>query len=234
MDRTTQSRGAHSYRPEDERAESGLRAAYAPESRGRHMHWPEPAIVDVAQTHLLAEVESKVVGRVVIDAVYPPFGELVNMEVLPPFTGRGAGGALVDERVAEMSRMGFMAVFLQTFADKVRAHRLYARKGFLIAAKGEMLRLVRFIGPPVLDVLLYEHPLATYAASAAEKPRQWFLAWSDWPTGDRLQLMLSGGSCQFDSDGYGPALCALSLAAGRAAGRHECRRVNLGNAVLGN
>jgi hypothetical protein len=115
-----------------------------------------------------------------------------------------------------MGQMGFLAVFLQTFADNVRAHRLYARKGFVVAAKGEMLRLVRFIGLPVLDVFLYEHPLATYAASAAEKPGQWFLAWSDWPTGGRLQLTLSGGSCQFDSDGYGPALRALSLAAGGA------------------
>jgi len=179
------------------------------------MHWPQPAIVDVAETHLLAEVEGKVVGRVVIDAVYPPFGELVNMEVLPAFRGRGGGGALVDECVAEMSRMGFMAVFLQTHADLTPALRLYERKGFLLAAKGVMLRLVRFLNLPLLDWFRYGHPLAVYEARQGEEPRQWQLIWADWATGHKLMIALTGGSCDKDSDDCGPGIS--SVAASMAA-----------------
>jgi len=211
MDRTTGSPQAHWYRSEDAHAESVVRAAYAPEARNRHMHWPA-----AAGSFVVAELDGRVVGRACMDAVWPPFAEIQNMEVLPPFRGRGAGGALVDECLRRIAQMGFVAAFLQTFPENVQAHRLYARKGFLIAAKGEMLRLVRFIGMPVLDGFLHEHPLATYGASA-DKPSEWSLEWSDWPTGDRLQLALSGGSCQRDSDGYGPALRGVSLATGKAA-----------------
>jgi len=164
---------------------------------------------------LVVEIDGKVVGRACVEAIYPPFGELQNMSVLPQFRGRGAGGRLVDECILQLARKGFMAAFLQTGFNNPSAHRLYVRKGFVIAAKGVMLRLVRFINLPLLDAFLYEHPLALYQAAADAGPQEWPLVWCDWVSGDTLRVTLTGGSSDKDSNDYGPGLGAVDMC-GRA------------------
>lgn len=42
-------------------------------------------------------------------------------------------------------------------------------------------------------------------------PRQWPLVWSDWITGDRLEVTLTGGSSDKDSDEYGPGVSAVDM-----------------------
>ena len=141
----------------DTHAESVVRD-YAATSR--HLHWPRRLGAEELSWQLLAEVGGQPAGRTCVDAVYPPFGELINLHVQPALRGRGVGGTLVDECVASLGRLGFMAVFLQTNTDLTAGHRLYARKGFVLAAKGRMLRLVRFVNLPILDSFLFGHPLA--------------------------------------------------------------------------
>jgi GNAT superfamily N-acetyltransferase len=199
--------------PEDEHGESMVRSSNNAMGGSRNLHWRQPG-PDAACMRVVARTDGKVVGRAVLEAVYPPFAELQNMYVMEPHRGRGVGGAMVDECIARAAAMGFMAVFLQTHTDYTPAQRLYARKGFLLAGKAQMLRLVRFLSFPVLDSFLYAHPLATYSASAGEVDGEWSLTWWDWATNDRLQLMLTGGTCDKDSDGYGPGLRALSLKSG--------------------
>ena len=211
MSSASQDVGVRWQGPADAHGESVACERHSPLRPHAHMHWPQAAVVDVRETRLVAEIEGKVVGRAIIDALYPPFGELVNMHVIPAFRGRGAGGALVDQCVHCMAQMGFMAVFLQTHVGYTPALRLYARKGFLLAARGTMLRLVRFLNLPLLDWFLYCHPLAVYSASAGREPQEWQLAWSDWPTGDSLVVTLTGGSCDKDSDEFGPGVKAMSL-----------------------
>jgi len=197
---------------EDEHGESVVYAAEHPGTRMRNLHWPYPtAVKGLPWRRLVGETRGKVVGRAILEAVYPPFAELQNMHVLEAYRGRGVGGAMVDGCIAQAATMGFMALFLQTHADYISAQRLYARKGFLLAGKAQMLRLVRFLNLPVLDLFLHEHPLATYSASPAAADGEWSLLWSDWATGHRLQLTLTGGTCDKDSDGYGPGLRTLSL-----------------------
>ncbi len=170
-------------RPRDEHGESVVRAAdWWPHTRpNRHLHWPAPTFTDPVKQYppLVAEIEGKVVGRVFLEAICPPFGELQNMSVLPEFRGRGAGSALVDECVSRLARKGFLAAFLQTGFDNLAAQRLYARKGFTVAARGVMLRLVRFINLPILDRFFYDHPLALHHGPADAGPRKWPLVWSD-------------------------------------------------------
>jgi len=160
---------------------------------------------------LVAEIDGKAVGRVVLEAIYPPFGELQNMSVLPEFRGRGVGGALVDECISQLARKGFLAAFLQTHFDNLTAQRLYARKGFIVAAKGVMLRLVRFINLPILDRFFYDHPVALYHGPSDAGQRQSPLVRCDWITGDRLEVTLTGGSNDKDSEEYGPGISAVDM-----------------------
>jgi GNAT superfamily N-acetyltransferase len=187
-----------------------VRAADRPSGEVRSLHWPE-ARRDAANMHVVAELDAKIVGRAVLEAVYPPFAEIQNMHVVEPYRGRGAGSSLVNECIATAARMGFMAMFLQTHSECVPAQRLYVRKGFVLVGKAQMLRLVRFLNLPLLDAFLHTHPLSTYGASAGDADGEWSLTWCDWVTGDRLQLRLTGGTCDRDSKGLGPGLEALSF-----------------------
>ena len=200
---------------EDEHAESVVRAGVQWPDRWptRHLHWPAPKLPDPKwrPTPLVAEIDGRVVGRASVEAIYPPFGQLVNMIVLPQFRGRGAGGALVDECTSYLGRKGFLAVFLQTNLKNPSAHRLYARKGFVVAARGVMLRLIRFISLPILDAFLHEYPLALYQVATDGGEREWPLVWSDWVTGDTLRITLTGGSSDKDSDDYGPGIRAADV-----------------------
>jgi ribosomal protein S18 acetylase RimI-like enzyme len=216
---TTESIIVRCARPEDAHAVSVARTIgdWWPYKRPKgHVCWPAPVLTGPHKQcqELVAEVDGRVVGRVYLEAIYPPFGELINLSVLPAYRGRGVGGALVDGCLAELARKGFLAAFLQTdLTDAPAAHRLYARKGFLAAAKGKMLRLVRFISLPLLDGFLYDHPLATFHAEPGADARQWPLVWSDWITDDALRIWLTGGSCDKDSDGYGPGVSAVDVSA---------------------
>ena len=198
-----------------------LQAEYAARERESpvwplpHMTWPKPTVTDAADTRLVAEVGGQLVGRVILDTVYPPFGEIVNMHVIPAFRGQGAGSQLIDSCILSLNRMNFMAAFLQTEAHLTPALRLYKRKGFQLAATGEMLRLVRFLNHPLLDWFQHGHPLAMYAASADQGTGQSRLTWADSVTGDKLELRLTGGSSDRDSDNYGPGLNVVALSTDR-------------------
>lgn len=169
------------------------------------------------QQTLVATVGGVVAGRVVLEAVAYPFAELVNLEVMPAFRGRGVGSQLVTEAIRRAAEAGFSVIHLQTFQNETNAHRLYAEHGFLPATRGEMLRMVLFPDHPALSHFLWEHPLATFHSAPAEDSEKplWDLSWTDQVTTDALRIGLSGGSCQFDSDGFGPGVREVLLRSGK-------------------
>ena len=181
-------------------------------TRGQlHLHWPAPPDDGEAEGMLLAEIDGAVVGRVHVEGIYPPFGELQNMNVARPWRGRGAGGALVDKCIRHLGQRGFMAVFAQTHFQNPPAHRLYARKGFIPVARGEMLRLLRFISFPLLEEFLHDRPLAIYCPPDERGGRRWPLTWADWATEDRLTITLTGGSSDKDSGDVGPGISHVEI-----------------------
>jgi hypothetical protein len=109
--------------------------------------------------------------------------------------------------------MGFSLLHIQCFLNETNAHRLYARHGFLPATQGEMLRMVRFLDYPALWHFQWEHPLAIFQSGPAESA--WNLSWTDPVDGAELRIGLSGGSCQFDSDGFGPGVRTVLLKSGK-------------------
>jgi GNAT superfamily N-acetyltransferase len=168
--------------------------------------WPTPPpLADIQRDEvLIARIDGVVAGRMVLESVYHPFAELVNLEVAPQYRGRGVGSRLVGEAVRRAGERGFMAVFLQTEIDNTSAHKLYTRMGFLPTAARVMLRMVKFLNLPALHVFLAEHPLAMVDSRSIEDG--WILAWHDAVSDDMLEIEMSGGSCQGDSGGLGPGI----------------------------
>lgn len=74
-----------------------------------------------------------------------------------------------------------------------------------------MLRVWQFLNLPALDQFRYDHPMALFESIAGSEPRTHLLRWRDPLSEDELEVTLTGGSCQFDSGGVGPAVSALRL-----------------------
>jgi len=203
-----------------------VRARYAPQIAGRGFTWPATGVTAedyLDKEKIVARIGGVVVGRAILEAVRYPLAELVNLEVHPPYRGRGVGSAIVRHAVETAARMGFLAIHLQTDLDNVVAHRLYARGGFLPATRGDGLRIWQFLNLPALAQFLHDHPMALFESAAGAGSREHILRWQE-PWGeasaqaageDELSVTLTGGSCQHDSDGLGPGVGALRLRSGR-------------------
>ena len=81
--------------------------------------------------YLVAEVDGKVVGRVILEAAYPPYSELVNLYVLPEYQGIGVGSCLVQScvKTATTSKSFVMSVMTDPVGN-LPAHRLYSKFSF--------------------------------------------------------------------------------------------------------
>jgi GNAT superfamily N-acetyltransferase len=207
-------------------AEELVRARYAPQIADRGFTWPATGITAEDypdKEKIVARIGGVVVGRAILEAVLYPLAELVNLEVHPPYRGRGVGSAIVRHAVETAARAGFLAIHAQTFFGNPTAERVYARHGFLPATRGDGLRIWQFLNLPALAQFLYDHPMALFESAPGAAPREHILRWRQ-PWGDRpgqsagedeLSVTLTGGSCQRDSDGLGPGVGALRLRSGR-------------------
>ena len=197
--------------------EEVLRARYWPGVADRGFRWPATGVTFDnfrEKEVIVARAEGVVVGRAILDAVFYPLAELENLEVHPPFRGRGIGSAIVGHAVETAARLGFLAIHAQTFKENVAAHRLYSLHGFLPATRGEMLRVWKFLTLPALAQFLYDHPMALFESAPRVGAREHILRWYEPSGQDELAVTISGGSCQFDSGGVGPAVSALRLRTG--------------------
>ena len=193
-----------------------IRARYGPEVADHSFEWPQIGVTpeDFRDTEVIvSRVGGVVAGRAILDAVFYPLAELENLEVAPPFRGRGVGGAIVRHAIEAASRAGFLAIHAQTENDNVTAQRLYSQHGFMPAVRGEMLRVWKFLNLPALSQFLGDHPMALLDSGKAYD-REHVLRWRDTGSEDELAVTIRGGSCQSDSNGVGPELSALRLRSG--------------------
>ena len=197
-------------------AEELLRARYSPVVADRCFEWPETGVNREGfrdKEVIVSRVEGVVVGRAILDAAFYPLAELENLEVHVPFRNRDVASAIVQHAVETASRAGFIAIHSQIPRDDVPTQRLYANHGFLPATNGEMLRVWRFLNLPALSQFVYDHPMALFDSRGAPENCH-ILRWWDSRTGDELTVTISGGSCQSDSFGVGPAVSRLQLRSG--------------------
>jgi len=187
---------------------AGLPKAHAAWQR----HRPDPARPPHCRT-LVGTVDGLLVGRAVLEAPWHPYCELVNLCVRADYRRRGVATAIVAESIRLVRAMGLKYMVLQTDREGP-AIDLYARAGFLRATVGEMQRMIHLLDVPLVSGFLLDHPQATLESEAAGDwgERWWRLAWREGD--DCVELLLHGGSSQFDSDGLQAVVQAAQFVRG--------------------
>jgi len=179
----------------------------------RHASWSgsvDRGSVDPTQT-LVASVDGLLVGRAVLEAVHPPYCELVNLCVRPDYRRQGVGSALVRDAQRRARSGGFKYMAVQIGRDDDRSRSFHEKLGFLPAAEGEMRRMVALLDVPMVRLFEQAHCEAEFTSRPDEElgPGWWRL---EWRHGSQyVALSMLGGSCQYDCDGLLPVVRAFSV-----------------------
>lgn len=87
-------------------------------------------------------------------SLFPYYGELVSLYLLPEYMGRGMGSVLLDASLKALSDAGFTNVLLWVLEDNLRARKFYERSGFINSGEtiddeidGKPLRELAYIKP---------------------------------------------------------------------------------------
>ena len=85
---------------------------------------------------------------------YPDYGEIVSLYLLPAYTGRGYGRALLAAAVEALADRGYGDALLWVLEENRRARRFYERAGFRFS--GEFMD-DEIGGKPLREVLYLRH-----------------------------------------------------------------------------
>ena len=164
----------------------------------------EPEWYDI---FLVAELDGRVVGRVLLESAYPPYSELINLYVLPDHQGKGVGSSLVQECIKIASIHKFFV--MTTMTDPVGnlpAHRLYSKFGFRPGILGDPsvkrghMWLFRFSEESCISEFLKRHPFAEPSVSLSKvnfHDRMLYrMSWRDPQTEDKIDLFIEGQPSQ--------------------------------------
>ena len=178
--------------------------------------WPSADELGAVRSRepLNATLDGVCAGRCFFEAEHYPFAELQNLVVAPQSRGKGVGDALVADAIKRALELGYLAIHLQVARDNTVAHRLYTKHGFLPAQQGELLKMIRFLDYPALALFLSRHPLALPSSRRNSTGALWEMKWEDAVSHDSIAILPAGGSCQADSDGFGPGVGAFELRCG--------------------
>ena len=88
-------------------------------------------------------------------------GEIANLAVDPEQRRRGIGAMLLDAALAEATRRGATAVYLEVRESNASARRLYASRGFV-----EVGRRTRYYRKPVEDAVVLRCAVAEPAVES--------------------------------------------------------------------
>lgn len=169
---------------------------------------------------LVAEMDGKVVGRVILEAAYPPYSELINLYVHPDYQGRGVGSRLVQSCIETAS--AHKCFVMSVMADPVGnlpAHRLYSKFGFRPGILGDpsvkrgQMWLFRFSEESHISKFLKSHPFAEPSVSPSKvnfHDRMLYrMSWKDPQTKDKMDLFIQGQPSQ-TPEGTMPRISGLS------------------------
>lgn len=82
----------------------------------------------------IARYESKVVGIGGLKQNAEGMGEIKKMFVRPEHRGKGFGGAILDQLIADARAIGYSQVLLDSPKLSTAAHKLYQSRGFQLIA----------------------------------------------------------------------------------------------------
>lgn len=100
---------------------------------------------------LVLDFKGKVVGRAILDTVFPPYAEIVNVVIHPNYRGMKLGSYLVKECIKRAIRTGYNVIYLMCDPLNRRLHKFYSKLGFL---------------PSILAILLFLEEICGYTISA--------------------------------------------------------------------
>jgi len=170
--------------------------------------------------YLVAELEGRVVGRVILEVAYPPYSELINLYIHSDYQGRGVGSSLVQSciEIASAHKCFVMSVMTDPVGN-IPAHRLYSKFGFRpgilgdpCAKRGHMW-LFRFSEESCVSEFLKRHPLAESSVASSKVDFHgrtlYCMAWRDPQTEEKISLYLEGQPSQ-TPEGTMPRIAGFS------------------------
>jgi len=170
---------------------------------------------------LVAELNGKVLGKVTLDTVFPPYAEIVNIIVHPNYQGRGIGSRLIEKCINIAVKLGHNIVYLMCDPSDIKMHRFYARIGFKPAILGNPKKprsymwLYYFGGDSIINNFLVDHPFAEFQVSKRRKIfhklKVYSMKWKDPVTGDRLEVLVKGQPGQPLKNGIMPRIAGMKL-----------------------
>jgi len=157
--------------------------------------------------YLVAEIDGKGVGRVILEAAYPPYSELINLYVHSDYRGRGVGSSLVQSCIEAASARSYPVLSVMTDpVGNLPAHRLYSKFGFRPGILGDPSKkrghmwLFRFSENTCVSEFRRRHPFAEPSVSQHKVDFHGRLlyrtAWRDPQTGERMDLYIEGQPSQ--------------------------------------
>lgn len=181
---------------------------------------PRECTLEEFGCHFFAEVEGKIVGRVFLDTLYPPYAELVNLLVHPDYRKKGVGSALVQACIDLAQKRSCSLIHLFAEYDNQIAMKLYSKFGFmpiidadLRVERGEFVHYMHFSSETRLGDFLRIHPHASqhiYPEKVEFHGRSLFKCeWSDLESGDRTAIFVNAKRGQ-PMDAFMPRIAGVS------------------------
>ena len=181
---------------------------------------PRECTLEEFGCHFFAEVEGKIVGRVFLDTLYPPYAELVNLLVHPDYRKKGVGSALVQACIDLAQKRSCSLIHLFAEYDNQIAMKLYSKFGFmpiidadLRVERGEFVHYMHFSSETRLGDFLRIHPHASqhvYPEKVEFHGRSLFKCeWSDFNSGDRTAIFVNAKRGQ-PIDAFMPRIAGAS------------------------
>jgi len=157
--------------------------------------------------YLVAELDGRVVGRVILEAAYPPYSELINLYVHSDYQGRGVGSSLVQSCIEIASAHKYFVISAMTDpVGNLPAYRLYSKFGFRPGILGDPslkrghMWLFRFSEESYVSEFLRRHPFAEPSVSSSKMDFHgrmlYSMTWRDPQTGEKMALYLEGQPSQ--------------------------------------
>jgi len=159
--------------------------------------------------YLVAELDGKVVGRVILETAYPPYCELINLYVHQDYRRIGVGSNLIQACIGLASKLNCSLMSVMTDpVENLAAHRFYSKFGFRPGILGDPslerghMWLFRFSKENFVGSFLWRHPFAEPSVSPSKigfHGRMLYrMTWRDPQTGEELALYLEGQPNQPD------------------------------------
>ncbi len=111
--------------------------------------------------NLVAEFRGKVVGRLLVDQLYPSYQELVNFAIHPDYQGKGIGKEMVKEAIRLIEAHPHAIPFLKVDENNHVARRLYEKNKFFPAIQGTNKLhhwLIRYESTSLMKWFVQKHP----------------------------------------------------------------------------